>query len=112
MLDVNDFLHVFYFFLAEDGIRDLTVTGVRRVLFRSTSAWRSKNSVSYSLTTGSPVRAKLFQCMRRRLSPARYSRRLRNSSESPMEEASACPPRSEERRVGKRGERGVRRNRT
>src|SRR2546430_2840584 len=28
-------LSFFFFFQAEDGIRDLTVTGVRRVLFRS-----------------------------------------------------------------------------
>src|SRR2546430_9810854 len=30
-----------FFFQAEDGIRDLTVTGVRRVLFRSRMAVRS-----------------------------------------------------------------------
>src|SRR2546430_12960334 len=28
-------MHIFFFFQAEDGIRDLTVTGVQTVLFRS-----------------------------------------------------------------------------
>src|SRR2546430_17678268 len=34
------FYFFFFFFQAEDGIRDLTVTGVRRVLFRSFSTTR------------------------------------------------------------------------
>src|SRR5256886_7600141 len=32
---------IFFFFQAEDGIRDLTVTGVRRVLFRSNDEQRT-----------------------------------------------------------------------
>src|SRR5207249_11585479 len=35
--------YVFFFFQAEDGIRDRNVTGVQRVLFRSATAFKNAN---------------------------------------------------------------------
>src|SRR2546427_2800028 len=48
---VDDISYLFFFFFqAEDGIRDLTVTGVRRVLFRSNATpllwtWYTPNAL-------------------------------------------------------------------
>src|SRR2546428_2025510 len=43
----------FFFFQAEDGIRDLIVTGFRRVLFRSSAALAQNASRSTSANGGS-----------------------------------------------------------
>src|SRR5690606_40895382 len=94
----------FFFFQAEDGIRDFHVTGFRRVLFRS-SRRASPSSRPGALLSRAPrtilARARSSETARAprlRASPAQYP-------SPPATSSTTCParsgPRSEERRVGK-----------
>src|SRR3989475_4299559 len=84
---------VFFFFQAEDGIRDLTVTGVQTcalpILRRRPPRTSPFQAESPSLPPGSVAAGG-----RAALRPARTGATGRRSSRAP-------PPRSEERRVGK-----------
>src|SRR6266567_6609661 len=51
----------FFFFQAEDGIRDLTVTGVRRVLFRSARAQGGEVCAAAGPDGGTTMRLTLRQ---------------------------------------------------
>src|SRR5947209_17907697 len=84
----------FFFFQAEDGIRDIGVTGVRRVLFRSTSFGLSQ----------------VLSCHAQHLREAERGQRLyqrcqaRRQCDFPKQICLAFHNyRSEERRVGKEG---------
>src|SRR5687768_17973991 len=93
----------FFFFQAEDGIRDVAVTGVQ--------------TCALPIWPGSPPRADRLPSRRRTTAPssppaerpARRSRRpadpprsdSRRTATTPVQTRRARPPRSEERRVGK-----------
>src|SRR5690348_18284712 len=82
----------FFFFQAEDGIRDGRVTGVQRVLFRSCSPARSRTERRGG--------------RRARPAPSRSRRGERGRArprESPAGARTGPRSRSEERRVGKEG---------
>src|SRR5256885_12855880 len=82
---------LFFFFQAEDGIRDYKVTGVQTWLFRSPSAnWVDALCSTMALST---------RC-RKRSAVARFSVTI---------DSVCAEPRSEERRVGKRVDLGGRR---
>src|SRR5688572_33245007 len=84
---MNLFLHFFFFFQAEDGIRDLTVTGVQTcALPILICSKRSRPCRRCSAPSPSPT-----ACRPRRCKPS--------ASRSPASPASRS--RSEERRVGK-----------
>src|SRR5229473_1621976 len=54
----SSFFVFFFFFQAEDGIRDKLVTEFRRVLFRSVAAWfAATESSSWSISVGKSVRS-------------------------------------------------------
>src|SRR5204863_6572703 len=90
LLYVN--LFVFFFFQAEDGIRDLYVTGVRRVLFRS--------SVPYSFRAVSAATGNMLVSVEDEYTYfASGSPRVTNA----LVVLSDALSRSEERRVGKEG---------
>src|SRR5688572_31760065 len=81
-------VYVFFFFQAEDGIRDLTVTGVQTLLFRSGHCRRipavmttSVPSATWRSTPSIPLSHMAWRTILAQLNPASW--------------------RSEERRVGK-----------
>src|SRR6266496_5242785 len=51
-MTVDPYAMIFFFFQAEDGIRDLYVTGVRRVLFRSRACHRIRSAWHHSRRRG------------------------------------------------------------
>src|SRR5687768_18176465 len=97
----------FFFFQAEDGIRDVAVTGVRRVLFRSSTLFPSKRTTSgnfkcVSLTASTMPAAITSHCM---IPPKMFTRiPFTFGSLRIMRNA-----RSEERREGKSVDLGGRR---
>src|SRR5206468_5469237 len=92
-------------FQAEDGIRDLIVTGVQTCLFRSCDS--SQASSAGSAKTISPTLARSTLPPLATSAPHRSSRRPNSGSRSSRSwtiaslEIVAAPRRSEERRVGK-----------
>src|SRR2546427_6164704 len=92
-LHVSVLSFLFFFFQAEDGIRDLTVTGVQ------TCALPISNSMSAMVFSSTTTNATLGSCSRRRASSIFICGRRRHGSGSSG--SSSWPPRSEERRVGK-----------
>src|SRR5436190_9800905 len=98
---------LFFFFQAEDGIRDHCVTEFRRVLFRSARSGSAIRSVPISSSTGtcsaSAIGSRSSRLARRSPDSSRESVLL----EIPVVSASAVRVmRSEERRVGKEGRDG------
>src|SRR3989440_8635341 len=98
VLPVDDIVHFIFFFQAEDGIRDLIVTGVQTcalpISVRSAAgcAWVTETiSVATSLATRSPPTSATTECAARPPPPRRPRPRPRR----------ARARRSEERRVGK-----------
>src|SRR5690606_40778697 len=87
---VGTFSFFFFFFQAEDGIRDFHVTGVRRVLFRSSRELSSRDSAGYWIT---------LDCLSQRV----LTLQLCNGSPLVFWKLDDGTPhlRSEERRVGK-----------
>src|SRR2546430_4037282 len=88
-------LFFFFFFQAEDGIRDLTVTGVQTCALPISTTTRTQRRSRSTATDGcTPATSARATPMGRCGSPTG-----RRTSTSAV--ASTCPPRSEERRVGK-----------
>src|SRR2546430_9363351 len=88
---------VFFFFQAEDGIRDLTVTGVQTCALPISPAVNHRPSVRYNINTaGFPYEA-AAAVLNRTHSRSRHSCVGYGCCFSPF------PKRSEERRVGKEG---------
>src|SRR2546430_3485000 len=85
----------FFFFQAEDGIRDLTVTGVQTCAL-PISLSVPRPTVSRSTSTTSSLRARAPE--RRSVT---WKRRTRMGNGSVVEEHDEYVSRSEERRVGK-----------
>src|SRR5256885_9422519 len=85
---------IFFFFQAEDGIRDYKVMEFRRVLFRSHSCLKK------SCECGLPLRTGLLLRQHLRNFPAPDNRRVAARSEA-AKSLCLAGPRSEERRVGK-----------
>src|SRR2546430_2965780 len=89
------YVYIFFFFQAEDGIRDLTVTGVQTcALPISCCTTRSIRGFAFSLHEGIaheiPPAARVLA-----------ARRFRPGCEPSLGGAERHPQRSEERRVGK-----------
>src|SRR5699024_11574744 len=89
-----------FFFQAEDGIRDRNVTGVRRVLFRSSSDSPARRTASWP-----PKGSRSSRSAPARSWPICLPNTRANRFPSRMRRPHRCP-RSEERRVGKEGGRG------
>src|SRR2546427_6256496 len=82
-VSTHAFLLIFFFFQAEDGIRDLTVTEFRRVLFRS------HDRIGITRARGSELSARSFAGV------------VNERRASPVIRVERTHSRSEERRVGK-----------
>src|SRR2546430_13042540 len=93
----NCLVDTFFFFQAEDGIRDLTVTGVQTcalpILFLPTSP--------YSAASGSSPIPTLSRTIQKILSNSFTPRLLKRFSAELYHTRFPCNARSEERRVGK-----------
>src|SRR2546430_13076763 len=90
-------LACFFFFQAEDGIRDLTVTGVQTCALPIFDATRYPvPSATRSSTTGGP-------CSRKSAFRARKAAIASDVPRSRTNVTRAASTRSEERRVGKEG---------
>src|SRR5256886_6464221 len=85
-----------FFFQAEDGIRDLTVTGVQTCalpIFSSSASRRARTDGAFSAWLSSPAVGTADRSVRCTWIPV--------ESADPREAARGNGPRSEERRVGK-----------
>src|SRR5688572_30895332 len=105
---LSKFLCVFFFFQAEDGIRDLTVTGVQTCAL---PIWRPTTSCRWATGSGTRWRPRTWATTRPSSTSWTPGRATASSTRprwpgccatptSPRASSSACP-RSEERRVGK-----------
>src|SRR5437868_7780967 len=98
----------FFFFQAEDGIRDRNVTGVRRVLFRSRAAIPMYSTVTGKIVDGRDLSAQYWVNNLRE--PVLFLTAIQALLEDDYDiflEMSPHPIlRSEERRVGKEGRYG------
>src|SRR5204863_4139308 len=89
-------IFVFFFFQAEDGIRDLYVTGVQRVLFRS-----QQRSARVRQLEQRDVRGDVCQGLGSREQHVREARGYEGLAGSQQRDGADRADRSEERRVGK-----------
>src|SRR2546430_11014627 len=89
----------FFFFQAEDGIRDLTVTGVQRCALPILAVAETEVTV----VEPAPAEAPPAETADEAAPPAKPARKRRTKAARAEPEAPAGEPRSEERRVGKEG---------
>src|SRR5687767_15749281 len=88
----------FYFFQAEDGIRDKLVTGVQTCALPICEARPISRSSGDSVTLENVAPAKVGSSLRK---PGLWRRRPRRAPSPPAARAARTRRRSEERRVGK-----------